>query len=767
MSNRGRENDSDSLKIKIPRNLLKLEAPLFVRLEPDPAGILSKMMNEAPSNKSYLDTYNISELKSMQHEADQLHKESKDNFLMLEREFNRLNDWRASKERDSFQVSVDWKLYVYIIQHSQLQTNNIDDLIKDSEQSPSSLMVGLSPIGMQTNDLSPSMGAPTSILSSHSQNDLKDFFMNPATPTASQFDPGLTTPIMSFSSASQPRFLPDDIQITSPGSFSPDGASSASKGKTFSKKARAKDLKRGRKVIEDEDEEFHLDDETNSEVSEEEYDLTKEEEDDDTAQQETQQPLSPSNPQFIRPTTSSKEPPAHQQPTASKKRAGTKSGKKGRSKGKTNRSKGVQDPDEDDLIEEVEEEDLLAPEDPISPVTPSHSQSVSNKAAMLPTTSTPRKRSNSNTTSRGKRSSSAAGQIPQTKRKRKRINGQNQEEESVGSDDEDGTGHQQKVSRTPQGQFWDFVDSHFGFINERRLELLRECTEEDEAFKIPPLGRPNDDFDEIVVDDSKWVRSFGTVGVPESSKLDVEWSSKSAFGTFSITQRLLCSLVEENDVMSVEDILKSTDGDDGDHNDKKKRVLKTTQLSDTTLKQGIMGVWSHPPTVTIGQPKKPSTELEKLHHEESSRMQNNMKKNRLSNQLKKSTMQLLSVLKEDPGAIQNTSISSIDYDVGAMNLFEERLASELKNIGVLDEDINPATVMGVPSHHEDDEVSAELRTLQAQLRERMKPTNEKKRKIMQQILSHLDEERRSEQKYDEMRSIEEEYNRNKKKKVHV
>jgi hypothetical protein len=52
------------------------------------------------------------------------------------------------------------------------------------------------------------------------------------------------------------------------------------------------------------------------------------------------------------------------QPTASKKRTSSKSGKKGRSKGKTNRSKTVaaKEIEEEDLQEEEqEEEDLLAP----------------------------------------------------------------------------------------------------------------------------------------------------------------------------------------------------------------------------------------------------------------------------------------------------------------------------------------------------------------------------------------------------------------------
>jgi hypothetical protein len=50
-----------------------------------------------------------------------------------------------------------------------------------------------------------------------------------------------------------------------------------------------------------------------------------------------------------------------------------------------------------------------------------------------------------------------------------------------------------KAPKTIFGLFWEYVDQHFGFINPRRLDLLREQSEDDEALKIPPLGRQTDD----------------------------------------------------------------------------------------------------------------------------------------------------------------------------------------------------------------------------------------------------------------------------------
>jgi hypothetical protein len=513
---------------------------------------------------------------------------------------------------------------------------------------------------------------------------------------------------------------------------------------------------RSRKVIDDEDEEFRLEEESTSDISDEEYDLTKEEEDEDEEMEENS--VMPSTPAAQLLHTSAKTIDSAPQPTASKKRASTKSGKKSRSKGKTSRTKELQDIEEDDIMpeEEQEEEDLLAPEETQSPITPSKAGS--------------KKRAGTNA-----KSKRASGTPQANRRRRKRITNQTQEEDSNLLSEEEETQTTTSTSRqpkTPQSQFWEFVDQHFGFINDRRLELLREQSEDDEAFKIPPLGRLTDEGEEVPVDDSRWVRKFGTVGIAEPTKLDVDWSSRSAFSTHSMTQRLLCSLVEENDIVPLEDILKSTDLTDFEHSMdgtsasaameyKKKKKPKLAGSVD--VRQGVMAVASYTTPVSIlGAPKKPPSELEKLHAEESNRLQANFSKyqqNKFATNIKKSTLSLLGALREDPGILQNSTVSTSDYDESAMDLFEERLASELKNIGVLEEDLDAKTVIGLPSYREDDEVSAELRTLQAQLRERMKPTNESKRKVLEQVLIEIDDERRREKKDEEMRAIEREWYR--------
>jgi hypothetical protein len=114
------------------------------------------------------------------------------------------------------------------------------------------------------------------------------------------------------------------------------------------------------------------------------------------------------------------------------------------------------------------------------------------------------------------------------------------------------------TSKTPKtifGQFWEYVDLHFGYISAKKFELLREQSEDDEPFKIPPLGRQSEDGEEIPIDDSKWIRKFGTTGQCEHSKLDVDWAARSAFSTPSLTQRLLASLVDDNDIVPLDDIL--------------------------------------------------------------------------------------------------------------------------------------------------------------------------------------------------------------------
>lgn len=54
-------------------------------------------------------------------------------------------------------------------------------------------------------------------------------------------------------------------------------------------------------------------------------------------------------------------------------------------------------------------------------------------------------------------------------------------------------------AKTPQDQFWDFVNLHFGFINEKRLDLLREQSENDDSFKIPPLGKQTEDVSNMTL----------------------------------------------------------------------------------------------------------------------------------------------------------------------------------------------------------------------------------------------------------------------------
>jgi hypothetical protein len=195
---------------------------------------------------------------------------------------------------------------------------------------------------------------------------------------------------------------------------------------------------------------------------------------------------------------------------------------------------------------------------------------------------------------------------------------------------------------------------------------------------------------------------------------------------------------------------------------KNKKRSKLSGVNDVSLRQGIMAVTSYTNPSSLLTPKKPQSELEKHFAEESARSQVNFSKyqqNKNAQKIKSTTSHILKELQESPGILQSSTVGTNDYEETPMDLFEERLVSELKNIGVLDEYVDCKTVIGAPSHRQDDEISAELRILQGQLREKMKPTNEIKQRVMEQIRSDLDDERRREKKDEEMRAIEREWNR--------
>jgi transketolase len=187
-------------------------------------------------------------------------------------------------------------------------------------------------------------------------------------------------------------------------------------------------------------------------------------------------------------------------------------------------------------------------------------------------------------------------------------------------------------------------------------------------------------------------------------------------------------------------------------------------VNDAYLRQGILSVASAPipPPGSVILPTRKQSEVEKIQQEDTTRMSTNFSKYQQTKQgqrIRSNVNSVLQALQDNHGVLQNISVSSSDYDEGAMDLFEDRLVSELKNIGVLDERFDSKTVVGFPSRREDDEISAELRVLQAQLLERTQPTNEIKRKIHSRVKKALKEERERERKDNEMKEIEKEWNR--------
>jgi hypothetical protein len=175
-----KENDT-LLKIKIPRNALKLDAPKFIAQDIDAESMIVKMI-ETGGKKHW----SSSELKQVHQEVTQQQKEAKDVHASLNRELIKLEEWRTAREK---QITQQKEQFAQMEKEKELQRQQ-EFLQQQSIQSPAPLMATASP-GVVISPVSSPIPTPfmmTPLNTDESQRSKHDFFMNPTTPLSSSFD---------------------------------------------------------------------------------------------------------------------------------------------------------------------------------------------------------------------------------------------------------------------------------------------------------------------------------------------------------------------------------------------------------------------------------------------------------------------------------------------------------------------------------------------------------------------------------------------------
>ncbi|KAL9657538.1 hypothetical protein ABK040_000965 [Willaertia magna] len=274
-------------------------------------------------------------------------------------------------------------------------------------------------------------------------------------------------------------------------------------------------------------------------------------------------------------------------------------------------------------------------------------------------------------------------------------------------------------SSVPQYAFWDYVNSFFPVIKKDRLKLLeQETSEDDESFEIPNRGKH---YTEKWEEENKRLFNFNTKDMTastvttntnnNSTTLSIDKASNQAFQSHSLTQRLLSSLIEERDTVSLENII----------NDTERRTLRK-------------------PPETSALEQQQQNELDRHFKNKQQIMKTHLQQ----------SQQLISLSNQYKDIEQDIHITNLDYTPQQMTLFEDKLLGELKNIGLIPVSQTSPNLWVADELREDDEICAEIRTLQNKLREQMQKTNEFRMKILKRVKAQLNDEREIERKIQQL-----------------
>ncbi|KAG2392593.1 hypothetical protein C9374_011318 [Naegleria lovaniensis] len=345
-----------------------------------------------------------------------------------------------------------------------------------------------------------------------------------------------------------------------------------------------------------------------------------------------------------------------------------------------------------------------------------------------------------------------------------------------------------QIDRTlPQYQFWEYINSFFPVIKKDRLKLLEgENSENDEAFKIGKKGKYytekwEEENTKIYTNLPKKTTSsdqaIQQLTDYDTESLSVEKASKLFFSQHSLSQRLLSSLIEERDLVPLEtffdDISASsayTIDSDNESIDEQtpRKSSRTSRKSITTPSSARSAAFPSSATTPItpstanmfnsnsGLPSDltSSSILEHQQHLEITEYLKQKITNLSKNQIQ-SANHILAMSNQFKDVDQMLNSTSFDYSPQYMSVFEEKLLHEIKSIGVLPQQqlSNPQLWVDDESR-EDDDICAEIRTLQNKLREQIQRTNDIRMKILKRVKSQLHEEKDIEKKIAQFAELE-------------
>lgn len=350
-----------------------------------------------------------------------------------------------------------------------------------------------------------------------------------------------------------------------------------------------------------------------------------------------------------------------------------------------------------------------------------------------------------------------------------------------------------QIDRTlPQHQFWEYINSFFPVIKKDRLKLLEgENSENDEAFKIGKKGKYytekwEEETTKIYPNLPKKTTSDTTQQIQladsDAENLNVEKASKLFFSQHSLSQRLLSSLIEERDLVPldtfVDDLSASSSSNsyniDSDNESideqtprkssrsTRKAIATPSSAKSTTFPSSSTTTPMTPSTANIFSsnsvlPADFTNQSSVLEHQQQFEISEYLKQklpNLSKNQIQ-SANQILSLSNQFKDVEQMFNSTSFDYAPQYISVFEEKLLHEIKSIGILpqQQQLNPQLWVDEESR-EDDDICAEIRTLQNKLREQMQRTNDIRMKILKRVKSQLHEEKDIEKKISQFAELE-------------
>ncbi|EFC47927.1 hypothetical protein NAEGRDRAFT_78556 [Naegleria gruberi] len=369
----------------------------------------------------------------------------------------------------------------------------------------------------------------------------------------------------------------------------------------------------------------------------------------------------------------------------------------------------------------------------------------------------------------------------------------------------------------PSYQFWDYVNSFFPVIKKDRLQLLEiEHSDDDDAFNISKRGKhytekwedencklfphlfkkevPSPMENESISISATHNTTHNTFNnlsttnnISFSNSINVDKNSKHFFSQHNLTQRLLSSLIEERDLVSVETFFNDEnssssssattsglvfDSDEESDSSSARKTTRSTRKSIAGNSNNIAqysNVFASPSSLNNGNSNNQSTNAANsninsmldnfsnsfsiLEQQQQHEIGEHLKQKlpTLSKTHNQKSNQVLQASNQFKDFEQQLFEPSFDYSSQYLNIFEEKLMSEIKSIGLLPPPPSQQTTSNNNNNmltplwfdeesREDDEICAEIRTLQNKLRQQMEKTNTYRMKILTSVKEKLHEE---------------------------